>query len=130
MNVHTRIAAVIADSGLSKTAFAQRLGLSQSYVSNVALGTKVPSDRTIADICREFSVREEWLRTGEGEMYILTDAETELANFCADVLSGVSGPNRRRLVSLLAGLSDEEIAIYTRLLDTVAAKWQKEIGTD
>ena len=130
MNVHTRIAAVIADSGLTKTAFAQRINISQPMVSNLAAGVKAPSDRTIADICREFNVREEWLRTGEGEMYILTDAETELANFCADVLTGVSGPDRRRLVSLLAGLSDDEVSILSRLLDTVAAKWQKENGTE
>ena len=128
--MHTRIAAVIADSGLTKTAFAQRINISQPMVSNIALGTKTPSDRTIADICREFNVREEWLRTGEGEMYILTDAETELANFCADVLTGVSGPNRRRLASLLAGFSDEDVSFLTRLLDTVAAKWQKENGTE
>lgn len=128
--MHARIAAVIAHSGLSKTAFAQRLGLSQSYVSNVALGTKTPSDRTIADICREFNVNETWLRTGEGEMFRLPDADTELANFCADVLSGVSGPTVRRLVSLLAGCSAEEIAVLDRLLDRVAAEWQKEKDTD
>ena len=128
--MHTRIAAVIADSGLTKTAFGQRIGLTQSFVSRLALGVSAPSDRTISDICREFNVREEWLRTGEGEMYILTDAETELANFCADVLTGVSGPDRRRLASLLAGLSDDEVAILSRLLDTVASKWQKENGTD
>ena len=128
--MHTRIAAVIADSGLTKTAFGQRIGLTQSFVSRLALGVSAPSDRTIADICREFNVREEWLRTGEGEMYILTDAETELANFCADVLTGVSGPDRRRLASLLAGFSDEDVSFLTRLLDTVAAKWQKENGTE
>lgn len=128
--MHTRIAAVIADSGLTKTAFGQRIGLSQPSISRLTSGVVPPTNRTIADICREFNVREEWLRTGEGEMYILTDAETELANFCADVLTGVSGPDRRRLVSLLAGLSDDEVAILSRLLDSVAAKWQKENGTD
>jgi hypothetical protein len=63
-------------------------------------------------------------------MYILTDAETELANFCADILTGVSGPDRRRLASLLAGFSDEDVSFLTRLLDTVASKWQKENGTE
>ena len=66
--MHTRIAAVISHSGLSKTAFAQRLNLSQPYISSLALGNNTPSDRTIADICREFNVSETWLRTGEGEM--------------------------------------------------------------
>ena len=128
--MHTRIAAVISHSGLTKTAFGQRINLSQSMVSRLALGTTSPSDRTIADICREFNVSETWLRTGEGEMFVLPDADTELANFCADVLSGVSGPTVRRLVSLLAGCSSEEIAVLDRLLDRVAAEWQKEKDTD
>ena len=40
----------------------------------------MPSDRTIADICREFNVSEVWLRTGEGEMHIELpeDAEFDL----------------------------------------------------
>lgn len=128
--MHTRIAAVIAHSGLSKTAFAQRLGLSQSYVSNVALGTKTPSDRTIADICREFNVSEQWLRTGEGEMFVLPDADTELANFCADVLSGVAPPLVRELVALLADLTDEEVAVLSRIRERISAKWQTKNDTE
>jgi len=67
--VHTRIAAVISHSGLSKTAFGQRINISQSMVSLLASGKATPSDRTIAGICREFGVSETWLRTGEGEMF-------------------------------------------------------------
>ena len=128
--MHTRIAAVIKHSGLTKTAFGQRVNLSQSMVSLLAAGKTGASDRTIADICREFNVNETWLRTGEGEMFVLPDADTELANFCADVLTGVSGPSVQRLVSLLAGCSAEEIAVLDRLLDRVAAEWQKEKDTD
>lgn len=33
------------------------------------------SDRTIADICREFNVNKEWLQTGNGEIYNLPEDE-------------------------------------------------------
>lgn len=128
--MHTRIAAVIKHSGLTMAAFGQRIGLSQPRISAFVNGKATPSDRTIADICREFNVSEQWLRTGEGEMLALPDAAAELANFCADVLTGVSGPSVQRLVSLLAGCSAEEIAVLDRLLDRVAAEWQKEKDTD
>lgn len=66
--MNSRISSIVADSGLTKTAFGKKVGISQSMVSMLCNGTAKPSDRTIADICREFHVRREWLETGEGPM--------------------------------------------------------------
>jgi transcriptional regulator with XRE-family HTH domain len=52
--VHTRINEIVKKSGLTKTDFAKRLGLSQPFVSRICNGESTPSDRTISDICREF----------------------------------------------------------------------------
>lgn len=68
--MNERIQAIINAKGIKKTEFAQKLNVSQAYISQLCSGTKTPSDRTIADICREFNVSEAWLRTGEGEMFI------------------------------------------------------------
>lgn len=67
--INSRIAQCIVATGLTKTAFAKKINLSQPHISKIALGDSVPSDRTIADICREFNIDETWLRTGEGEMF-------------------------------------------------------------
>ncbi len=68
--INERIKAIVAASGKTKTAFAREINISQPYLSQMcAVGGKVPSNRTIADICREFGVSELWLRAGEGEMY-------------------------------------------------------------
>ena len=66
--MNSRINSIVADSGLTKTAFGKKVGISQSMVSMLCNGTAKPSDRTIADICREFNIRREWLETGEGPM--------------------------------------------------------------
>ena len=66
--MHTRIDRVVKESGLTKTAFGKRIGIGQSMTSMICNGTAKPSDRTIADISREFHVRREWLETGEGPM--------------------------------------------------------------
>ena len=63
----------VKDSKLTKTAFAEKINVSQSFISRLVSGEKVPSDRTIADICREFNISELWLRTGEGEPHIQKD---------------------------------------------------------
>jgi len=49
--------------------FGARIGLGNSSVSKIEKGVNGTTDQTIKSICREFHVREQWLRTGEGEMY-------------------------------------------------------------
>lgn len=75
--INDRIAWCVKDSNLTKTAFAEKINVSQSFISRLVSGEKVPSDRTIADICREFNISEVWLRTGEGEPHIQRDEDEE-----------------------------------------------------
>lgn len=60
-----RISLLIEKLGITKTAFADKLNITQPYVSKL-LKTGKPSDRLIEDICEKFNVNEDWLRTGEG----------------------------------------------------------------
>ena len=65
-----RLNQVISDSGLTKTAFAKRIEVSQGFVSQLCSGSFNPSPRTISAICREFNIRREWLENGEGPMHL------------------------------------------------------------
>lgn len=65
---------------LTQADFAARLKLSRSIIATYESDRAAISDRTINDICREFNVREAWLRTGEGVMFnIPKSINTELA---------------------------------------------------
>jgi len=66
--INARIAALIRESGKTKTEWANRLKVTPQFISSLCNGKTRPSDRTIADICRVFSVREEWLRHGDEPM--------------------------------------------------------------
>ena len=67
--IQERIALLIEESGMTKTAFAQKLNITQPYVSKL-LKTGSPSDRLIEDICEKFEISEEWLRNGTEPMHI------------------------------------------------------------
>ena len=77
-----RIVLLIDALGMKKVRFAERINIDQSYVTQLTSGKRNPSDRTISDICREFNVREEWLRNGSGEMF-LDFTEDEFAKAAA-----------------------------------------------
>ena len=67
--MNARIKEVREAKGLSQADFAEMLNLKRNSISLIELGKRNPSDRTILDICNTFSVSEEWLRTGTGEMF-------------------------------------------------------------
>lgn len=54
---------------MTQTEFASRIGSVQNTVTGYESGRRNPSAPVIALICKEFNVNEEWLRTGEGEMF-------------------------------------------------------------
>ena len=125
-DINTRIAAVIQASGLTKTAFAERLNVSQSFISRLAIGASVPSDRTIVDICREFGVNERWLRTGEGEMLMHLSREEEIMRFAATVIRDPSSEFQRRFVSVLARLTPEQWQLMEQMARKLLQEQAKE----
>ena len=105
--MNERIEICIKDSGLNKTAFAKKLGVTQPFISKLCSGVSQPSDRTISDICREFRINETWLRTGEGEMHLPVNRDQASTDLRADILEGP--PDfRTKLVGVMARLSVEE----------------------
>lgn len=70
-----RIQIVIEQSGLKKIQFADKMGISSAYVSQLCSDIRTPSDRLVADICREFKINRQWLESGEGNMRMAPQEE-------------------------------------------------------
>lgn len=118
MNI--RIAEVRKAVNLTQEKFAAQLGLSRNFLWMIEKGDRVPSDRTIADICREFNVNENWLRTGEGEMF--NPQDEKLAAFVGSLVADDSDPFKRRMVELLADLTPEEWKLLERMAERLTKK--------
>lgn len=118
-----RIGELIKTLGVKKATFARTLNVSQAFVSQMCSGERAPSDRTIADICREFDVSEEWLRTGRGPMFVEKSRDEELAEFFGKVLA--RDDFKRRLLAALSRLDESEWAmleqVARKLLDDLQA---------
>lgn len=69
-----RIREVREHFGLSMEKFGSRIGIGKASISLLESGKNNPSVQTITLICREFGVNEQWLRTGEGEIFEQTRA--------------------------------------------------------
>ena len=122
--MNERIALVRKSLGLTQEKFAEQVGLSRNFMWMIESGTRVPSDRTISDICREFNVNETWLRTGEGEMFNQITQSEKIAAFLGDITENEGDDFKRRFVEMLAELEPED----WKLLERMAEKLQKKEG--
>lgn len=63
-----RIKIIRKNENLTQEQFANKINLKRSTIVMYEKGEREITDRTIADICRVFTINEEWLRYGTGEM--------------------------------------------------------------
>lgn len=108
--MNNRISLIRKTLGHNQDIFAEKLGLTKNFISLVETGKREPSDRTIKDICREFNVNEEWLRSGTGEMFIELDKEDVLMEWAGRVFGSESNSFKKKFVKMLMSLSEDEWA--------------------
>ena len=60
--------------GLTMEKFGERLGVTRSAMSNIENGNRNLTEQMFKSICREFHVNEDWLRNGNGDMFVDTES--------------------------------------------------------
>lgn len=89
---------------LTQQKFADRLDISRNFVAQIEMGNKIPSERTIKDICREFKVNYDWLVNGTGDMF--QDDDSDAQAIVDSVMTGDNDFAKKTLVKF-ARLSEE-----------------------
>lgn len=75
--INKRLSLLRKTLGLTTRNFAEKLNITGGAITNMEKGIRNITDRTIYDICRKFNVSEEWLRYGNGEIFIENDSPLE-----------------------------------------------------
>lgn len=115
MSISERIKAIRKFYDKTQQDFADSLGLKQNTIATYEMGRLAPSDRTIADICRVYNVNEQWLRTGEGEMFLDLGPDAQLEKIFDQIqLSG--DDTIRAIIRTYWGLSDQDKAVIRRVI--------------
>lgn len=116
-----RILKIRKDSKLNQEDFGLRLNLTKNYISLIETGNRIPSDRTISDICREFNVNEDWLKNGTGDMYKEKDGSfsellVELENSDDDFI--------KSLITVYMGLDEDSKSALRKIAKGMAEKYK------
>lgn len=106
---------------VSQNELGDKLGLSNSGISNIEKGIRSVTDKHIKLLAAAFNVNEHWLRTGDGEMFVETSTSIidQLADeYGLDTLDkqflstylGLTPANRKALKMFLTSFSTKSSA--------------------
>ena len=97
--------------------FGERIGLRKSSLSQIENDINTLTDSNIKAICREFDVREDWLRTGEGEMFEQMTEQQKILKYTALLLNDTD--------SVVVNAIQTLIVTYEQLDDASKATLEK-----
>lgn len=120
--MNERIAQCIEALGVKKKNIADRINVSAAFITQISTGASMPSDRTVSDFCREFHVNEEWLRTGDGEMFVKMSRRDEIQKFFSEITNGKDDDFQVRFISVLSRLNTEQWELLESIAETLAGK--------
>ncbi len=124
MSVGSRIKELRNSLDLTQQKFADRLGIQRGIIGKYEVDVSAPSDAVISLICREFNVREAWLRDGTGEMLEVKPRAEELGELVRKLLADRPESFRSRLITSLLRFEPDspEWQILENIYNSVAAE--------
>ena len=107
---------------LTQQEFSEALNISRSNMGNIETGQISLTERVISDICEKYSVNEEWLRTGEGEMFIPKTRNQQITDFLGDLIKEEDGTFKKRLIEAMSKLDKKDWEDIERLVNKLTKK--------
>lgn len=107
-------------AGLSQEEFGKKIGIeSRGHISALESGNKNITDRIVNDVCREFNVNEDWLRTGNGEPTIKRTRRQEIGAFANEVMDLPDENIKKRLIEALVKLDERDWETIAKIADSL-----------
>ena len=104
---------------LTQDEFSKKLNISRANVANIESGRVSITERTIQDICRIFSINEDWLRFGHGDIERpLIEQGNELVELIADLVQTDDDFSKQFIIEYLK-LSEDEKELIKKVIRNV-----------
>lgn len=112
---------------LTQQEFADKVGTPRDNIGGYETGRRKPSDAVISLICKtnfppKGKVNENWLRTGEGDMFTEMSRDEQISNFVGELLKGEEDSFKRRFISMLAALDESDWESLKKMVELLQEK--------
>lgn len=109
-------------NGKTQETFANYLEISKENISSYESGRRNPSDAFIKLVCEKCNVNENWLRTGNGEMFMPETKDEQISKMLANVMKSEDGNFKKKLISALAQLDKDGWDKLEEFVDMISEK--------
>lgn len=114
---------------MNQTDFGAKIGVKQGSVAGYESGARTPIDAVITSICREFDINEEWLRTGKGEMKLISSEDDEFTKYISILLRDKEDFVAQKIKRFIVGyekLDAEDKKVIEKLMRQIFEDEKKE----
>ena len=125
--INQRIKLIRKNLNLNQEEFGLKLGITKSSVSRLESGSINLTDQLAKLICIEFNVNENWLKTGEGQMFNELTREEAITEYIAGLVSDNSKDRdfEKRFFRAMASLSKEQWLVVQEIMDKMVEDNEK-----
>ena len=125
-SINERMKQLRAALDMNQTDFGEKIGVAQTYLSQMEKGDRPVTDKIYKIVCLETwngnKINESWFRDGIGEMFIKPKKSIEIAHLLGDVENMEDTDFKKRLISALARLDSDGWAKLELLIDMISEK--------
>lgn len=111
---------------LTQQEFAERIGMKQNSIALIESGKRNISSQATLAICREFDVNEDWLRNGNGEMFIEKTRDEQIASFIGTLERNADDDFKKRFISMLSQLDEDEWEVLEQMALRLSQEQKQE----
>lgn len=123
--ISERIQVIRKESGLSQEEFGKRLAVSRNVVAKYENGLVEPPELFINHLSIKFGVSENWLKTGEGEIYTAITEEDLFSEKLGKILAS-ENDMIKDIISKASELDEDYLLMLHQLIDGMLAKQLKK----
>lgn len=121
MNENERVKQIRKELNLTQEEFGEKIDLKRGGIASIELGNVGLTERNLKKICKVFNVNENWLRTGEGNMFNTLEEDKELLDFVINAMAEKDEFIKKTFLTL-ARLNDNEWDVIKKIIKSLQNK--------
>ena len=123
--MNERIKTLRKTLNLTLEQFGERVGVTKMTISRIENGKNNVTEQMCKSICREFNIREDWLRNGTGEMFEDLSEDEKIASILGSVFTDTDSEIydfKMAVFRELGKLDEKDWAVIRKLVDGISNK--------